>query len=192
MLNAIGKTFLLVFLSIVVTGCVRTTTVGHKVAEVSAPIRKMNCEFENGDFKFQDDKKPKYVNQRAQEAVKKTLDALKTSLPKRMPVVFGLNNVEVMSGDKPEQYLLRVMPRYASFNSAGGTDKVSLDLRAMLLDMSQNSKVIWWGDIHVFHNQQSDMDDKAVDNFAKSILEQLVKAEVVWVENAEIKMPQYK
>lgn len=191
MLNAIGKTFLLVFLTIVVTGCVRTTTVGHKVSEVSAPIRKMNYEFQNGDFKFQDEK-TKYMNQAAQDAVKKTLDALKTSLPKRIPIMFGLNNVEVMSGDKPEQYLLRVMPRYASFNSAGGTDKVSLDLRATLLDMSQNSKVIWWGDIHVFHNHQSDMDDKAVDNFAKSILEQLVKAEVVWVENAEIKMPQYK
>jgi hypothetical protein len=191
MLESFSKTLLFAFLSMAVSGCVRTTTVGHKVSEVSAPIRKMNYEFENGDFKFQDEK-TKFMNKAAQEAVKKTLDALKTSLPKRMPIVFGLNNVEVMSGDKPEQYLLRVMPRYAEYNSAAGADKVSLDLRAMLLDMSQNSKVIWWGDIHVFHNQHSDMDDQAVDNFAKSILEQLVKAEVVWVENAEIKMPQYK
>lgn len=180
MLSVIGKTFLLVFLSFALAGCARTTTIGHKVNQPEVPVKQINYVFQAGQFKT--------PNKSAQEAINLTLVGLSTLLPKRIPVVFALNGIEVTTANAASRYELFLAPGHTTYSSYGG-DKVTLDLRVQLLDKSQGSKLIWWGDISFFHNHKITLDEKVADNFAKSILERLVTDGIVQLESSDIKMP---
>ncbi len=184
MFRVIIRSVLLLLLSIAVTGCVRTTTMGHLVNKPESPVKQIDYVFKTGQFNAQ--------NKSAQAAINVTFNGLTTLLPKRIPVVFALNGIEVTTGNAAAQYELFIGPLNATYSSYGGGDKVSMDLRAQLLDRSKGSKLIWWGDISFFHNHQSNLDEKGADNFAKSVLERLVTDGIVKLDSDAIKMPEEK
>ncbi len=177
------KLSLLLALSIAVAGCVRTTTMGHLVNQPESPVKQIDFLFKAGQFNAQ--------NKSAQAAINVTFNGLTALLPKRMPVVFALNGIEVTTGNAASKYELFIAPLNATYSSYGG-DKVSMDLRAQLLDRSKGSKLIWWGDISLFHNHKLNLDEKAADNFAKSVLERLVADGIVKLDSDAIKVPEEK
>lgn len=183
MLKLICKLSLLFILSIAITGCVRTTTMGHLVNQPESPVKQINYVFKAGQFNAQ--------NKSAQAAINVTFNGLNTLLPKRIPIVFALNGIEVTTGNAASQYELFVGPLNATYSSYGG-DKVTMDLRAQLLDKSKGSKLIWWGDISFFHNHKLNLDEKDADNFAKSVLERLVTDGIVKLDTDAIRMPEEK
>ncbi|MDO8989002.1 MAG: hypothetical protein Q7U91_05150 [Sideroxyarcus sp.] len=184
MFRVIFKAALLLFVSIAVVGCARTTTIGHKVALPESPIKQLNWVYKSGQFNVQ--------NKSAQRGINDTLNELSTFLQTRLPAVFALNGIEVTTGNAASRYELFITPSHASYSSYGGS-RVSLDMRAQLYDKTLGSKMIWWGDIHFFDpNAGMGTLEKAADKFAKSVLEQLASDGVIRLESSEIKMPEEK
>lgn len=183
MLKMVNKLSVLVILSIALAGCARTTTIGHKVNQPEVPVKQINYVFPTGQFNT--------PNESAKKAFNLTMGGLSTLLPKRIPVVFALNGIEVTTGNAASRYELFLAPGRAEYSSYGG-DKVTVDMRVQLLDKSNGSKLIWWGDISFFHNHKVTLDEKVADNFAKSVLERLVADGIVKLDTEAIKMPEEK
>lgn len=173
---------LIILLSFMLGACSATRVVGHKTADISAPIRQMVLLLDSGEkFKAMD---PSHAPQI--DAVNKVMDQVFAVVVKRSPEVFAKNNITAKAYQrtgkaeeaegvtaaqlKEYPYLLTVSPSNATRRKRDGN--TSIDMKANVYDFTQN-KTVWRGVITYSESSFASIDDRTADKFIVALLTKL-------------------
>jgi len=184
--------FLLFFVvCLVLASCSSTRTVGQKLTEIDAPIKKIGVLANNKPYKSDFDRGTASISN-------KTTSKLLTVVQMRLPEVFLLNKIEasVYLTNPPLQpaelvqlnsfrYLLTINPSSTSHSNQGHT---SVEMKASLVDQTDH-KEVWRGAVRYSENLYTRINDEVGNNFAKELLVQLNHDGVIKLESDEPRMP---
>lgn len=163
-------------LSTILFGCASTRVTGHKLAEIDTPITKIKLTVLSGQvakFSYQ------------QLSMNQTINDLMPLIPKRLPLVFSANGLQVSESGATHELVLA--PSSVKYHSYGGN--VELNINAYIFDRSGKNNKVWEAKLRFWRPGFSIVDEKVADEFSKDLLSQLVTDGVVRLESNELRLP---
>lgn len=161
---------------IVLAGCASTKIASHTEAKVESPIKNIKITVISAQvakFSYQ------------QLSMNQTINDLFSLLPKRLPLTFKANGIAV--SDDATRYELVVSPSFAKYRSYGG--HVELSINAYIKDRNISNKTVWQAALKFWRPGFSAVDEPVADEFAKTLLAQLVADGAMNLDSNEIRSP---